>query len=174
MCPQAIPRKAGLLTLPAYVNYWLLSSDLLKVEDENTVLSFIFHYSNLQKEEKGLQRAIEGVNMLTKCLRFNFLDLHNLLSATRKNVAVQQSAVMSDTFRREFEERLKLGKPSMSQIISKDVPKPEEELHFCGRARKYFNTAKVEGQGRYKLLKAADTSMAMAGDLLDWAFESKI
>ena len=54
MCPQTIPRKAGLLTLPAYVNYWLLSSDLLKVEDENTVLSFIFHYSNLQKEEKGL------------------------------------------------------------------------------------------------------------------------
>ena len=52
MCPQTIPRKAGLLTLPAYVNYWLLSSDLLKVEDENTVLSFIFHYSNLQKEQK--------------------------------------------------------------------------------------------------------------------------
>jgi len=38
--------------------YWLLSSDILKVEDENTVLSFVFHYTNLVRERKGVQDAI--------------------------------------------------------------------------------------------------------------------
>ena len=82
--------------------YWLLSSDLLKVEDENTVLSFIFHYSDLKQEAKDLQTAVDDVDMLTKCLRFNFLEFHNLMSATRKNPAIQNSTVMSDTFNREF------------------------------------------------------------------------
>jgi len=38
----------GLLSLPTYVVFWLLQSDLLKVEDENTVLSFIFQFTKLQ------------------------------------------------------------------------------------------------------------------------------
>ena len=46
----------GLFAQPVHVLYWLLSSDILKVEDENTVLSFIFHYSNLIKERKQSKR----------------------------------------------------------------------------------------------------------------------
>lgn len=53
MCPQSIKESYGLFQEPSYVMYWLLCSDLLKVEDENTVLSFIFHYTNVLKERAG-------------------------------------------------------------------------------------------------------------------------
>ena len=93
--------------------YWLLSSDTLKVEDENTVLSFIFHYSNLLKEKKGSQsNAVLAVDQLTKCLRFNFCDLHNLMSAIRKSPSIQNSSVMTDSFAKEVKERQKLKKPA--------------------------------------------------------------
>ena len=78
--------------------YWLLSSDILKVEDENTVLSFIFHYTNLARERRSAQTAVQAVDMLTKCLRFNFLDFYNLMSAIRKNPSIQASSVLQDTF----------------------------------------------------------------------------
>ena len=65
--------------------YWLLSSDLLKVEDEHTVLSFIFHYTAALRERKGLEESILAADLLTKCLRFNFLDYYNMMSAIRKN-----------------------------------------------------------------------------------------
>ena len=38
--------------------YWLLSSDQLKVEDENTVLSFVFHYTNLVREKQGKKISV--------------------------------------------------------------------------------------------------------------------
>ena len=87
--------------------YWLLSSDLLKVEDENTVLSFIFHYTSLLKEKSkdGEREAIMAADQLVKCLRFNFLDMHNMMSAIRKNVAIHKSQVMTDSFSKEVKER---------------------------------------------------------------------
>ena len=127
--------------------YWLLSSDLLKVEDEHTVLSFIFHYTAALKEKKGLEESILAADLLTKCLRFNFLDYYNIMSAIRKNPAMQQSVVMSDTFRKEVAERLKLKKPGVTRMLTlaHEEAKPEQDLHFCGVARKYFNMQKVEG-----------------------------
>lgn len=62
----------------------------------------------------------------------------------------------------------------MAAVAGQDEAKPEEDLHFCGLARNYFNMEKVEGQGRLKLLKSSDVSMTMADELLKWAFESKI
>ncbi len=64
MCgPHSQKSNNGLLAQPLYMPYWLLSSDLLKVEDENTVLSFIFHYSNLLKDKtKSLAEATFAVD----------------------------------------------------------------------------------------------------------------
>ena len=47
---QLVRNESGLFAQPVHVIHWLLSSDILKVSDENTVLSFIFHYVNLQHE----------------------------------------------------------------------------------------------------------------------------
>ena len=74
--------------------------------------------------------------------------MHNLMSAVRKNPSIQASSVMSDSFQKEMQERLKLEKPGIIHKLSlsaKEELKPIEELHFCGKARKYFNTQKLEG-----------------------------
>ena len=84
---------------------------------------------------------------------------------------------MSDSFQREMQERLKLEKPGIVRKLSlsaKEEIKPVEELHFCGKARKYFNTQKLEGQGRQKLLKSSNISVALAEEFYKWAFESKV
>ena len=65
--------------------HWLLASDYLKVDEEHTVLAFIFHYTGLIREQKGVVPAISAANQLTRSLRLNFVDLYNLMSAVRKN-----------------------------------------------------------------------------------------
>ena len=119
---------------------------MLKVEDEHTVLSFIFHYTATIREKKSIEDSVMAADLLTKCLRFNFLDYYNIMSAIRKNPSIQQSVVMSDTFRKEVAERLKIKKPGVSRMltIASEEPKPEQDLYFCGVARKYFNMQKVE------------------------------
>lgn len=111
------------------------------------MLSFIFHYTAILREKKSIEDSILAADLLTKCLRFNFLDYYNIMSAIRKNPSMQQSVVLSDTFRKEVAERLKLKKPGVTRMltISNEEAKPEEDLHFCGVARKYFNMQKVEG-----------------------------
>ena len=140
----------GLFSQPTYVAYWILSSDLLKVEDENTVLSFIFHYTDILRERKGQIEAILAADQLAKSLRFNYVDFYNLMSAIRKNPTLQASPIVNDSFVREQGERLKLNKKGISKMLASFVPrqdeaKPVSELHFCGVLRKYYNLQKIEG-----------------------------
>ena len=79
----------GLFRMPDYMVYWMLCSDYLKVEDEHTVLSFIFHYTKLQNERRGFKAAVATANILSKSLRFNFIDIYNIMSAVRKNPILQ-------------------------------------------------------------------------------------
>jgi len=68
----------------------LLDSDDIKVDDENTVLSFVFHYTklmNAQSQEVN-SKSIISANSLSKCLRYNFLSFYNIMSALRKNEAL--------------------------------------------------------------------------------------
>ena len=50
LCKVLPDSLTGLFYMPDYMVYWMLSSDYLKVEDEHTVLSFIFHFTKLQNE----------------------------------------------------------------------------------------------------------------------------
>jgi hypothetical protein len=77
----------------------LLQSDFLKVEDENTVLSFVYHYT---KTQTNLACGISTANELSKCLRFNFLSLYNIMSSLRKCEALQLSEVYVDSIEKEF------------------------------------------------------------------------
>ena len=45
-------QETGLFDLPDYMLYWMLSSDNLKVQDEHTVLSFIFHFTKIIELKK--------------------------------------------------------------------------------------------------------------------------
>lgn len=118
---MTVKESAGLFSQPTYVVYWILSSDLLKVEDENTVLSFIFHYTNILRERSGQVEAVLAADQLAKCLRFNYVDFYNLMSAIRKNSSLQASPVLNDSFMREQGERLKLNKKSISKMLASFV-----------------------------------------------------
>jgi hypothetical protein len=88
--------------------YCMLSSNNLKVDDENTVLSFVHNYTKLLPLAKGIMAA----NELAKCLRYNFLSMYNIVSALRRNEALQLSEVFVDSVMLEYKERLKLDKSS--------------------------------------------------------------
>lgn len=54
--------------------------------------------------------GVRAVNELSKCLRFNFLSLYNILQALRKNECFKTSHIFSDCVDREIKERLKMSK----------------------------------------------------------------
>ena len=54
--------------------------------------------------------------------------MHNLMSAVRKNPSIQASSVMSDSFQKEMQERLKLEKPGIVNKLSLSVK--EESPHL--------------------------------------------
>ena len=77
--------------------------------------------------------------MLAKQLRFNFLSFYNMISAIRKNEALQHSAVFIDSFEQEYMYRLKMGKTQFNQQSAL-----QEETFFTGRSRNHFNNAKIQ------------------------------
>ena len=85
LCSVFPDSQTGFFHMPDYMLYWILSSDYLRVEEEHTVLQFIFHYTKFVNERKGFNSAVVSANLLTKSLRFNFIDIYNIMSAVRKN-----------------------------------------------------------------------------------------
>jgi len=77
-------------------------------------LSFIFHHTKLKITRRGIETAIISANVLSKCLRFNFLDIYNIMSALRKNEALQMSEVFTDGVNFEMQERLLMGKKTLN------------------------------------------------------------
>jgi hypothetical protein len=75
----------------------MLLSDDLKTDDEHTVLGYINHYTKAVAANMK-KNPLVAANLLTRCLRFNFLSFHNLISAVRKNEYLQMSEVFVDCF----------------------------------------------------------------------------
>lgn len=136
MSPVALPKpETGLLHLPDEVLFWLLGSDFLKVEDEHQVLSFVFQLTKLRILRKGLPAAIKSANLLARCLRFNFIEIYNMMSALRKNESLQLSEVFTDGINYEVHERLQLGKRILAASSKND-----ERHVYAGKPRKYFDS----------------------------------
>ena len=76
----------GILSLTDIQLYQLMCSDHLKVDDEHILLQFIYKYTKDAAEKRSLAQTIATANLLTKTLRFNFIDIYNIMSAVRKNV----------------------------------------------------------------------------------------
>lgn len=147
----------------------MLQSNYLKVEDENTVLSFIVHYSRLNSAE--IDKAVQGVNQLAKSLRYNFLSFYNVMSALRKCEPIQLSEVFVDSLKLEYKQRLKMGKVD---IISQQLNQNDDRNHYSGAARKYFNHARLQQQGRLALINnELGVHTAMFEEVMEWAMKSK-
>ena len=98
-----------------------------------------------------------------------------MLSAIRKNESLQLSEVFVDSVSQENKERLKLGKLHVVKSLSDEgYPKPEDSLHFCGPARKYYDQNKALTLGRAKL-ETSDRGvhLTMFDEVIRWALNSK-
>lgn len=76
--------KGSLLTLPFYTVYQILSSDNLKVDIEDYVLSFLYHYTK-KFYELPPEAATLITDLLVNCLRFSFISLDKILTAIKDN-----------------------------------------------------------------------------------------
>lgn len=140
----------GLFHLSDQVLFWLLSSDNIKVEDEHHILSFVFQHTKLKTLRKGLANGIQSANLLSRCIRFNLLDIYNIMSALRKNEALQLSEVFTDAINYEFAERLLLSKQQLIVPLA-DMNSNEEKAIYTGPPRKYVNAQMTSSHGREKI-----------------------
>lgn len=156
------------------VLFWLLSSDNIKVEDEHQILSFIFHTTKLRSQRKNWEAAIITANLLSKCLRFNFLDIYNIMSAIRKNETLQHSEVFSDGVSSEIQERLRIEKNSVTIPLFPEIPSREDKLIYSGKARKYFDNKALKEHGRAKFFNQKNgVHQAIIEEVITWALNSK-
>jgi hypothetical protein len=76
--------KGYLLNLPFYTIFQILSSNYLKVEIEDQVLSFIYHYTK-RFIDHPTESAGVITDLLASTLRFCYLSLDKILSAIKDN-----------------------------------------------------------------------------------------
>jgi hypothetical protein len=85
-----------LLNLRFYTLYQLFSSHHLKLESENTLLSFLFHYTSYQQLRQSSKSTFGYlVDLLSthQSLRFYYLSTSKILSALRDNEHLRHSKV---------------------------------------------------------------------------------
>lgn len=101
------------------------------------MLSFVFQHTKLKTLRKGLPAAIASANLLARCLRLSFVEIYNMMSALRKNEALQLSEVFCDGVNYEVHERLQIGKRALI------APAADDREVYCGKARRYFDSQLV-------------------------------
>jgi hypothetical protein len=88
---------------------------------------------------------VHAANLLAKCLRFNFIDIYNIMSALRKNEALQMSEVFVDAVNFELQWRFKMAK---RDVLTLEDPIDEEKMVYAGKIRKYFTLGKTTGRDK--------------------------
>lgn len=93
------------------------------------------------------------------------------MSALRKNEALQLSEVFVDCVTKEHHERLRMGKLNVLSVSINSLE--SQSLHFVGKSRNYYNSLKIDSQGRNKLISSEKgVHIAMFDELMDWAIKS--
>ena len=78
-------------------------SNLLRIEDENSVLGFIFHYTQNLGEVYSDPKAVAMMtSLLVQALRYNFLCLRRILSALRRNEWLRSSSAFIESLKTEL------------------------------------------------------------------------
>ena len=65
----------------------------------------MFQYTKLKTVHKGLKAAIASANLLARCLRFNYIEINNMMSARCNNESLECSEVFLDGSSFEMQER---------------------------------------------------------------------
>jgi len=88
--------------------YQLFASHQLKVDSENVVLGFIFHYTKSLAARHGSSRQAIAfiVDYLAAVVRYPFLSTSKVLSAYRDNEHFRQSVVFQHHVKAEFKHRV--------------------------------------------------------------------
>lgn len=131
------------------------------MSDEHQCLSFLYHHTKLLLPSSK-QRALASANLLSQCLRFNFLNTYNILSALRKNESLHLSLVFKDAVDSEFKTRVKGS-----------VDDPDREIYAKGH-RLYFDRSLVLTHGRARVNgTGGDPRIALCDEVIQWAYNSK-
>lgn len=91
---EAIRRHTGtrtLFTVPFNSIHHLLQSNSLRVDDENSVLGFLFNYVENLTDVYPIKVAQYITEILVGTLRYNFLCLRKILSAIRRSEVLRKS-----------------------------------------------------------------------------------
>ena len=88
--------KESLIAFPTVA--WLMRADCLKVNLEDHLLQFFFHYAR--------DKPPTVVDFLAPFLRFSYLETYQILSAVRKRNSIRDSAVFQKLLKAEIDARL--------------------------------------------------------------------
>lgn len=107
-----------LFGLRFYNIYQLFASHNLKVESENAILGFLFHYTKVMaaRRHSTQQGLAYIVDFLSSVIRLYYVSTSKVLSAYRDNDHFRQSSIFQHLVKEEFRQRVVLPHHSMLSL----------------------------------------------------------
>ena len=98
-----------------------MMSNSLKIEDENSLLGFLFNYSENIGGVYPSATVAYITNLLASALRYNFLCLRKMLSAIRRNEWLRGNKTFISHLKKEMAVRVKQSNNSVLMLSSLDT-----------------------------------------------------
>ena len=103
-----------MLNLRFYTVFQLFQSHHLKVETENLVLGYLYHYTRLLHSRQPSSSSLSfATDLLATTLRFQHLSTPKLLSALRDSPPLRHSKLFTTLVTHEFLTRAQLPQASL-------------------------------------------------------------
>jgi hypothetical protein len=132
--------EKNLYDLLPYDLGYILNSDYLKVDNENTVFTCVYKYS--------INKNSQDIDLLVNSIRYKFVDFKLLCTTARDHETIKNSNQFKKCFQRELDRRLKmplkvtneLVKDNNINIIENDINKEINRIfdYRCHRERKCY------------------------------------
>lgn len=103
-----------MLNLRFYTVFQLFQSHHLKVETENLVLGYLYHYTRILQSRQPTSSSLSfATDLLATTLRFQHLSTPKLLSALRDSPPLRHSKLFTTLVTHEFLKRAQLPQASL-------------------------------------------------------------
>jgi hypothetical protein len=125
---------------------YILNSDYLKVDNENTVFTCVYKYS--------INKSSQEIDLLINSIRYKFVDFKLLCTTARDHETIKNSGQFKRCFQRELDRRLNKTTTNFDSGSEKDMlisEKKDGKVSFSYRTykeRKFY----VQGGDRLKSL----------------------
>lgn len=182
---ENIRNRCSIFNMSFCTLYHLLMSNSLRVEDENTVLGYLFHYLENFGGVYPEKTTRHVANLLVQALRYNFLCLRKIMSALRRNEWLRGSKIFMDLSRSEMSWRVNHSKlnqgqtgglllSSLDQTLANHTYLNEEDVPVDA-VRDYYDMVKIKNQGRNKQ-EAGDVhgALGMIEEIFTWAVTATV